>query len=72
MEMMVSLMIRTLNYNRKRTILTICTIILSVGMITAVLCGGWSMLSFCEIRKLSMAEIMRIAWICHLRIRRMN
>ena len=46
MEMMVSLMIRTLNYNRKRTILTICTIILSVGMITAVLCGGWSMLSF--------------------------
>lgn len=46
MEMIVSLVIRTLKCNRKRTILTICTIILSVGMMTAVLCGGWSMLMF--------------------------
>lgn len=48
MGMIFTLTLRTLKLNKKRTILTILTIILSVGMMTAVLCGGWSMLRFMQ------------------------
>lgn len=48
MEMMFTLTLKTLKQNKKRTLLTIITIILSVGMMTAVLCGGWSMLRFMQ------------------------
>ncbi len=48
MEMMFTLTLKTLKLNRKRTLLTVFTIILSVGMMTAVLCGGWSMLRFLQ------------------------
>ena len=48
MEMMFTLTLRILKRNWKRTLLTVCTIILSVGMMTAVLCGGWSMLRFLQ------------------------
>lgn len=46
MESIFTLTLRTLQQNKKRTILTIFTIILAVGMLTAVLCSGWSMLRF--------------------------
>ncbi|MBD5525331.1 MAG: FtsX-like permease family protein [Lachnospiraceae bacterium] len=48
MEMMFTLTLKTLKQNKKRTLLTVFTIILSVGMMTAVLCGGWSMLRFLQ------------------------
>ena len=48
MEMMFTLTLRTLKLNKKRTLLTVFTMILSVGMMTAVLCGGWSMLRFLQ------------------------
>lgn len=48
MEMMFALTLRTLKLNKKRTLLTVFTMILSVGMMTAVLCGGWSMLRFLQ------------------------
>ena len=48
MEMMFALTLKTLKQNRKRTLLTVCVMILSVGMMTAVLCGGWSMLRFLQ------------------------
>ena len=48
MEMMFTLTLKTLKQNKKRTLLTVLTIILSVGMVTAVLCGGWSMLRFLQ------------------------
>ena len=48
MEVMFTLTLRTLKLNRKRTLLTVFTVILSVGMMTAVLCGGWSMLRFLQ------------------------
>ena len=48
MEMMFTLTLKTLKLNKKRTLLTVFTIILSVGMMTAVLCGGWSMLRFLQ------------------------
>ena len=48
MEMMFILTLKTLKLNKKRTLLTVFTIILSVGMMTAVLCGGWSMLRFLQ------------------------
>lgn len=48
MEMMFTLTLETLKRNKKRTLLTIFTIILSVGMMTAILCGGWSMLRFMQ------------------------
>lgn len=41
-----TLTLKTLKQNKKRTILTVCTIIISVAMMTAVLCGAWSMLLF--------------------------
>lgn len=48
MEMMFILTLKTLKLNWKRTLLTVFTIILSVGMMTAVLCGGWSVLRFLQ------------------------
>ena len=48
MEMIFTLTLKTLKQNRKRTLLTVFTMILSVGMMTAVLCGGWSMLRFLQ------------------------
>lgn len=48
MEMIFTLTLKTLKLNKKRTLLTVFTIILSVGMMTAVLCGGWSMLRFMQ------------------------
>ena len=48
MESIFTLTLRTLQQNKKRTILTIFTIILAVGMLTAVLCSGWSMLRFLQ------------------------
>ena len=48
METIFTLTLRTLQQNKKRAFLTIFTIILSVGMMTAVLCGGWSMLRFLQ------------------------
>ena len=48
MEMMFTLARKTLKQNGTRTLLTVCTMILSVGMMTAVLCGGWSMLVFLQ------------------------
>ncbi len=48
MEMMFTLILKTLKLNWKRTLLTVFTIVLSVGMMTAVLCGGWSMLRFLQ------------------------
>ena len=48
METIFTLTLRTLQQNKKRTILTIFTIILAVGMLTAVLCSGWSMLRFLQ------------------------
>ena len=48
MGMVFTLTLRTLKLNLRRTILTILTIVLSVGMMTAVLCGGWSMLQFMQ------------------------
>ena len=48
MEMMFTLTLKTLKLNKKRTLLTVFTMILSVGMMTAVLCGGWSMLRFLQ------------------------
>ena len=48
MESIFTLTLRTLQQNKKRAILTIFTIILAVGMMTAVLCGGWSMLRFLQ------------------------
>ena len=41
MEIMFTLTLKTLNLNKNRTLLTVFTFILSVGMMTAVLCGGW-------------------------------
>lgn len=60
MESIFTLTLRTLQQNKKRTILTIFTIILAVGMLTAVLCSGWSMLRFCKRKKQCTVEIMRI------------
>lgn len=60
METIFTLTLRTLQQNKKRAFLTIFTIILSVGMMTAVLCGGWSMLRFCKRKKPYTVEIMRI------------
>ena len=48
METIFTLTLRTLQQNKKRAFLTIFTIILTVGMMTAVLCGGWSMLRFLQ------------------------
>lgn len=48
MGTIVTLTLRTLKLNIKRTILTILTIVLSVGMMTAVLCGSWSVLRFMQ------------------------
>lgn len=48
MEMIFTLTLRTLKENKKRTILTLLTVILSVGMMTAVLCGSWSLLRFLQ------------------------
>ena len=48
MESIFTLTLRTLQQNKKRTILTIFTIILAVGMLTAVLCSGWAMLRFLQ------------------------
>ncbi len=48
MGTMVTLTLKTLKQNKKRTILTVCTIIISVAMMTAVLCGAWSMLLFMQ------------------------
>lgn len=61
METIFTLTLRTLQQNKKRAFLTIFTIILSVGMMTAVLCGAWSMLRFLPKRKKPYTvEIMRI------------
>lgn len=48
MQMIFTLTLRTLRENKKRTVLTILTVILSVGMMTAVLCGSWSLLCFLQ------------------------
>ena len=48
MEMIFTLTLRTLKENKKRSILTLLTVILSVGMMTAVLCGSWSLLRFLQ------------------------
>ena len=55
MGMVFTLTLRTLKLNLRRTILTILTIVLSVGMMTAVLCGGWSMLQFMQDKEKSYA-----------------
>ena len=60
METIFTLTLRTLQQNKKRAFLTIFTIILSVGMMTAVLCGGWSMLRFLQEKEAVYGEIMRI------------
>ncbi|MCM1025514.1 MAG: ABC transporter permease [Roseburia sp.] len=51
MEVIYTLTLRGLKMNKKRTLLTILTIILSVGMMTAVLCGSWSMLEFLQTKE---------------------
>ena len=38
--------LRNLLLNKKRTLLTLLTILLSISMITAILCGGWSLVDF--------------------------
>ncbi len=48
METIFAITWRILKINSKRTILTVLTIVLSVSMITTVLCGGWSMLRFLQ------------------------
>lgn len=51
MEIIYILTLRSMKLNKKRTMLTILTIILSVGMMTAVLCGLWSMLGFLQAKE---------------------
>ena len=51
MEVIYTITFRGMKLNAKRTLITILTIILSVGMMTAVLCGLWSMLGFLQTRE---------------------
>ncbi len=51
MEVIYTLTLRGMKLNKKRTLFTILTIILSVGMMTAVLCGSWSMLGFLQTKE---------------------
>ena len=46
MNMIFMLTLRNLLSNKKRTLLTLLTILLSISMITAILCGGWSLVDF--------------------------
>lgn len=46
MNMIFTLTLRNLLSNKKRTLLTLLTILLSISMITAILCGGWSLVDF--------------------------
>lgn len=48
MEMIFTFTLRILKENKKRTILTILTVVLSLGMMNAVLCGSWSLLCFLQ------------------------
>jgi ABC-type antimicrobial peptide transport system permease subunit len=48
MGVIYTITIRGMKLNKKRTFLTILTIILSIGMMTSVLCGVWSMLGFLQ------------------------
>lgn len=41
MNMIFTLTLRNLLSNKKRTLLTLLTILLSISMITAILCGGY-------------------------------
>lgn len=51
MVIIYTLTLRGMKLNRKRTLLTILTIILSVSMMTAVLCGAWSVLGFLQTKE---------------------
>lgn len=51
MEVIYAITLRGMKLNKKRTLLTILTIILSVGMMTAILCGLWSMLGFLQAKE---------------------
>ena len=51
MEVIYTITFRGMKLNKKRTLFTILTIILSVGMMTAVLCGLWSMLGFLQTKE---------------------
>ncbi len=51
MEIIYTITFRGMKLNKKRTLFTIFTIILSVGMMTAVLCGLWSMLGFLQAKE---------------------
>ena len=51
MGVIYTITFRGMKLNKKRTLLTILTIILSVGMMTAVLCGLWSMLGFLQTKE---------------------
>lgn len=46
MNMIFTLTLRNLLSNKKRTLLTLLTILLSISMITSILCGGWSLVDF--------------------------
>ena len=46
MNMIFTLTLRNMLSNKKRTLLTLLTILLSISMITAILCGGWSLVDF--------------------------
>lgn len=51
MEVICTITFRGMKLNKKRTLFTILTIVLSVGMMTAVLCGLWSMLGFLQTKE---------------------
>jgi ABC-type antimicrobial peptide transport system permease subunit len=51
MGVIYAISLRGMMLNKKRTGLTILTIILSVSMMTAVLCGSWSMLGFLQTKE---------------------
>ncbi len=48
MRVIFTITLRELKKSRKRTLMTVLTIILSVSMMTVVLCGAWSVLGFLQ------------------------
>ena len=46
MNMIFTLTLRNLLSNKKRTLLTLLTILLSISIITSILCGLWSLVDF--------------------------